>query len=268
MFRVSTFSLRPLANNSPAYFALKKGTLSHHSRRYLSNGLSQMTKQKPRKIQPPFFNGLRSIATNSMIQQQAFSWQKLAITAAGVAGTVVVLDVVINRETRDALSDAERSLLNDSFKYTGGGLALAALTARALFRSGATFRIMSANPWAVLGISLVGSIGTMMGAIYTAPENTVQKHLFWLAFNGFQAATLSPLFFYNPAILGRAALYTVGVVGAISYVGATAKNDKYLYLGAPLLAGVTVVALSSLAPMVIPSMGVRSLAIITAPGFS
>ena len=38
------------------------------------------------------------------------------------------------------------------------------------------------------------------------------------------------------------------------------RNDKYLYLGGPLLAGVTVVALSSLAPMIIP-MGVRSLMI-------
>jgi len=41
---------------------------------------------------------------------------------------------------------------------------------------------------------------------------------------------------------------------------ATPRNDKYLNLGAPLLAGVTVVALSSLAPMVVP-MGLRSLAI-------
>lgn len=93
---------------------------------------------------------------------------------------------------------------------------------------------------------------------------------------------MSPLFFLNPALLTRAALYTVGIVGAISYVGATAKyvtysltlvesfffnpalllrrNDKYLNLGGPLLAGVTVVALSSLAPMVLP-MGMRGLLI-------
>jgi hypothetical protein len=38
------------------------------------------------------------------------------------------------------------------------------------------------------------------------------------------------------------------------------SNDKYLYLGGPLFAGVTVVALSSLAPMVLP-MGIRSLAV-------
>jgi FtsH-binding integral membrane protein len=79
-------------------------------------------------------------------------------------------------------------------------------------------------------------------------------------FNGFQAATLSPLFFLSPALLGRAALYTCGVVGSLCYVGATAKNDKYLYMGGPLLAGVTVVALSSLAPLALP-LGMRGLAV-------
>jgi hypothetical protein len=43
------------------------------------------------------------------------------------------------------------------------------------------------------------------------------------AFNACQAATLSPLFFLSPAILSRAALYTCGAVGALSYVGATAR---------------------------------------------
>lgn len=42
------------------------------------------------------------------------------------------------------------------------------------------------------------------------------------AFNACQAATLSPMFFFAPAILGRAALYTVGLVGSLSYIGATA----------------------------------------------
>lgn len=38
------------------------------------------------------------------------------------------------------------------------------------------------------------------------------------------------------------------------------RNDKYLNMGGPLLAGVTVVALSSLAPMALP-LGMRSLAV-------
>ncbi|KAI0361489.1 Bax inhibitor family protein [Trametes cingulata] len=191
---------------------------------------------------------------------QAEAWKRFGITAATVAGTIVGVNMFLNRETRDALSPAERSYLHESFQYTGGGLAITALAARAMFKNGFAFRIMSANPWLVLGVSLVGSIGTMMGAMYTPPENTVMKHAFWLGFNACQAATLSPLFFLSPAILSRAALYTCGVVGSLSYVGATAKNDTYLYMGGPLLAGVTVVALSSLAPMVLP-LGLRGLAV-------
>lgn len=45
-----------------------------------------------------------------------------------------------------------------------------------------------------------------------------------------------------------------------SYWSLRRRNDKYLNLGGPLLAGVTVVALSSLAPMVLP-LGLRTLAI-------
>ncbi|KDR85612.1 hypothetical protein GALMADRAFT_52536 [Galerina marginata CBS 339.88] len=208
------------------------------------------------------FKGTQSIVTDRpMVQQDTpFSWQRLGITVAGVAGAVVVLEAIFNRDTRDPLTHAERSLLNDTFKYTGVGLTLTAVAARSLFKSGVAFRIMAANPWMVLGVSLVGSIGTMMGTYYTPPEKTFQKHLFWLGFNACQAATLSPLFFFSPAILSRAALYTVGIVGSISYIGATATNDKYLNYGGPLLAGVTVVALSSMAPMVLP-MGIRGLAI-------
>ena len=65
--------------------------------------------------------------------------------------------------------------------------------------------------------------------------------------------------FYNPALLARAGIYTVGLMGSIAFVGATAKQEKYLYFGGPLLAGVTLVALSGLAPMVLPATAARSL---------
>ena len=45
-----------------------------------------------------------------------------------------------------------------------------------------------------------------------------------------------------------------------SYTLLIYRNDKFLNLGGPLLAGVTVVALASLAPMALP-LGVRSLAV-------
>ena len=55
-------------------------------------------------------------------------------------------DAFLNRNTNGGLSPAERSYLNDSFKYTGGGLVLTALAARSMFKSGFAVRVMSANP--------------------------------------------------------------------------------------------------------------------------
>jgi FtsH-binding integral membrane protein len=81
----------------------------------------------------------------------------------------------------------------------------------------------------------------------------------WAAFNLTQAALLSPLMFLSPALLARAGLYTVGMMGSIAFVGATAKQEKYLYLGGPLLAGVTIVALSGFAPLVLPATAARTL---------
>ncbi|KAF8640577.1 hypothetical protein AX17_000239 [Amanita inopinata Kibby_2008] len=260
---LSAFPLRSLLNASARSSRRSIYTFESGLFRASSNVFQGM-KRRPSSVSGLGFttNGSRTIMTDRyMVQRdQPLSWKRMAITAAGVAGVVVIIQGALNRETRDPLTLAEKSLLNDTFKYTGGGLLLTALAARSLFRSGMASRIMAANPWVVLGVSLVGSIGSMIGTYYTPPEKTAQKHAFWLAFNACQAATLSPLFFFSPAILSRAALYTCGVVGAISYVGATATNDKYLHLGGPLLAGVTVVALSSLAPMVLP-MGMRGLAI-------
>ena len=66
--------------------------------------------------------------------------------------------------------------------------------------------------------------------------------------------------FFQPALLARAGLYTAGLVGSLAYVGATARSDKYLYIGGPLFAGLCVVALSGLAPLVLP-VGTAALAV-------
>ncbi|KAI0639522.1 Bax inhibitor family protein [Trametes polyzona] len=263
MFRVSFVSaVRPLG--APAFQASRNPQMSSF-RLYSSLRPNVLSSLKRSPLSPSFFTKQsRTFITDAKPvvykPTQAEAWKRFAITAGTVAGTIVGVNAFLNRETRDGLTSAEQSYLHESFQYTGGGLAITAIAARALFKNGFAFRIMSANPWLVLGVSLVGSIGTMMGAMYTSPENKVLKHAFWLGFNACQAATLSPLFFVSPAILSRAALYTCGVVGSLSYVGATAKNDTYLYMGGPLLAGVTVVALSSLAPMALP-LGLRGLAI-------
>ena len=81
----------------------------------------------------------------------------------------------------------------------------------------------------------------------------------WTGFNLSQALLLAPLMSLHPALLARAGLYTVAMMGSIAFVGATAKQEKYLYLGGPLLAGGAVVLASGLAPLILPSMGARAL---------
>ena len=135
----------------------------------------------------------------------------------------------------------------------------------------------------------------MMGVYYTSPENTVQKHLFWLvsstptqhirhnhilhATTVFQClpgcdaqSTFLPQpsnsFTSCPIHLRRCRVpflrrsyRKVGPTRSVSFVVLTiCSNDKYLYMGGPLLAGITVVALTSLAPMALP-LGTRALAI-------
>lgn len=175
-------------------------------------------------------------------------------------GSLVLIDGFLNRDQRaEPLSTTERNLLNSTFQHTGVGLTITALLAKGMFKNGVTARMMSMNPLMVVGLGLAGSIGTMFCTLRTSPDNTLQKYGFWLAFTGCQAATLSPLYFYSPVLLSKAALYTIGIIGSLSYVGATAKTNQYLYLGGPLLAGVSVVALSSLAPLVLPVTAARAL---------
>lgn len=188
--------------------------------------------------------------------------QRLLYGAALVGGTIVATNMIFNRETREdgGMPQYEREYLNQTFMHTGLGVGIIGVAARALHTSGWSYRLMATNPWLVIGLSLAASLGTMYGTFYTHPDNYVQKYALWTAFNVAQAAVLSPLLFMSPAILARAGLYTVGMMGSIAFVGATAKQEKYLYLGGPLLAGVAIVAISGFAPLVLPATAVRTLA--------
>lgn len=186
-----------------------------------------------------------------------------AITGGAIfGGTLVAINLMFNGESRDAMPQYERSYLNQTFAHTGLGIGIIGLSAYQMVQSGFVYRLMVTNPW-VVGIGgLALSIGSMMVTRSIDPENYVPKYAAWTVFNATQAALIAPLMtMAGPALLGRAGLYTLAMMGSISFVGATAKQDKYLYLGGPLLAGVAVVAVSGLAPLVLPVTAVRTLAI-------
>lgn len=189
--------------------------------------------------------------------------QKLAVGGAIFGGTLLAINLVFNHETREdgSMPPYERSYLNDTFLHTGLGIGIIGLSARAMFQSGAMYRMMATNPWIVMIGGLGLSMGTMMATRATDPSNYLPKYAFWTAFNATQGALLAPLLFIAPpALIARAGLYTMAIMGSISFVGATARQEKYLYLGGPLLAGAALVAVAGFAPMVLPATAVRTLA--------
>lgn len=64
----------------------------------------------------------------------------------------------------------ERAYLNETFMHTGLGVGMIGVVAKALHSSGWSYRLMSMNPWVVMGGGLVASIGTMIGCFATDPD--------------------------------------------------------------------------------------------------
>lgn len=196
-------------------------------------------------------------------QGQGSTLRRLLVGGAIFGGTLVAINVVFNRETREgSMPKFEREYLNNTFLHTGLGVGIIGLTARQMVQSGFVYRIMVTNPWIVAIGGLALSFGTMIATRSIDPDNYIPKYALWTAFNVTQAAFIAPLLVYAPgALIARAGLYTVAMMGGLSIVGATAKQDKYLYIGGPLLAGACVVAASGLAPLIIPATAARTLAL-------
>ena len=98
--------------------------------------------------------------------------QRLLYGAGIFGGTVLAINLIFNRETREdgGMPPFERAYLNETFLHTGLGVGIIGVAARALHQSGWSIRLMASNPWLVIGGGLVASIGTMYGCFATPPE--------------------------------------------------------------------------------------------------
>ena len=98
--------------------------------------------------------------------------QRLLYGAGIFGGTLLAINLVFNRETREdgGMPPFEREYLNDTFIHTGLGIGIIGVAARALHQSGWSVRLMAANPWLVVGGGLVAGIGTMYGCMATSPD--------------------------------------------------------------------------------------------------
>ncbi|EFC42954.1 hypothetical protein NAEGRDRAFT_80200 [Naegleria gruberi] len=162
---------------------------------------------------------------------------------------------------RTGLNPIVQQYMSGTYKYVALNVALTTLFAVGAYKSGLVFRILNMNPWMHLLVFGGGMIGTnMITRSLDINTNSALKHTMLTAFNGIVGLSLCYVgLMYRPEIIMRAALYTAGIFGALSYVAINAEQDKFLSMGGPLLAGLAVVFLSSLAPLVLPATMTRTL---------
>ena len=98
--------------------------------------------------------------------------RKLLVGGAIFGGTLVAINVVFNRETREdgGMPPFERAYLNNTFLHTGLGIGIIGLTARQMVQSGFVYRIMVTNPWVMAIGGLALSFGTMIGTRAIDPD--------------------------------------------------------------------------------------------------
>lgn len=103
---------------------------------------------------------------------QASLLRKLLVGGAIFGGTLVAINVVFNRETREdgGMPPFERSYLNSTFLHTGLGIGIIALSARQMIQSGFVYRIMVTSPWVVAIGGLGLSFATMLGTRAIDPD--------------------------------------------------------------------------------------------------
>jgi hypothetical protein len=98
--------------------------------------------------------------------------RKLLIGGAIFGGTLITVNAVFNRETREdgGMPPFERSYLNRTFMHTGLGIGIIGLSAYQMVQSGFVYRLMVTNPWLVGIGGLALSIGSMMATRAIDPD--------------------------------------------------------------------------------------------------
>lgn len=172
------FFRRPFAVSS----ALTQAPKLSNTARFIHNSPFKPSQAaKPFGAQPSFFTKSSQTFHNAFrrsYMQQTYNaqggnfTQKLLYGGAIVGGTILATNFIFNRETREdgGMPAYERSFLNETFMHTGLGIGIIAIAARTLHTSGWSYRLMAMNPWLVMGVGLVGSIGSMYATFATSPD--------------------------------------------------------------------------------------------------
>ncbi len=134
-------SFQTSARKANTFFTPRTASLAFRSSAKSSNGLVSFMTGARRGYQYQSQTYAQPASRGSLIQ-------KLLVGGAIFGGTLVAINVVFNRETREdgGMPAFERSYLNNTFLHTGLGIGIIGLTARQMIQTGFVYRLMVTNP--------------------------------------------------------------------------------------------------------------------------
>jgi hypothetical protein len=165
---------RSVATKSTTFSAVRA---FHQSSRVSKSFFTPVTTTSllSRNVAGRFANPARSYMQQTaapQVQESGSVLRKLLVGGAIFGGTLVAINIVFNRETREdgGMPVYEREYLNNTFLHTGLGIGIIGLTARQMVMNGFVYRLMATNPW-VVGIGgLALSFATMLGTRAIDPD--------------------------------------------------------------------------------------------------
>jgi FtsH-binding integral membrane protein len=165
---------------------------------------------------------------------------------------------VVYTDTSTSISKGVHDYLYKTFSYVAAGASLTAVSAIAAFRSGIAYRMIGMGPLGSIGL-FAGTIATMYITQAVSPSNTVLKHSMFAAFNGLMGLSLCTLGLFAPtAILVKAGLYTLGIIGGLTFIAMNAQEERFLLWGGALSGALLVLIIGSFARILLPAHFVRT----------
>ncbi|CAF3742127.1 unnamed protein product [Rotaria socialis] len=159
-------------------------------------------------------------------------------------------------------STAVKEHLRATYAHFAGGLMMVGGFAYLFHRCRWSVQLFELNRWVSTGAILLLSIGSSVATrLIDQHQYPVLKYTAWSLFNSWLALSLSPLCYLDVRLLAHACLLTASTVVSISAIGMTTRRENYLWLGAPLLAGVSVVCLASISPLILPAIAIGTLSL-------
>lgn len=213
-------------------------------------GFRQAFATGARGYQARAFNasGMSSMSKNEVMMRVGIG----AAAAVGVVGVCTMGEAAADKAAMWPAYVSQR--VSATYGYFAGGIAMTAASATMLFKTGALNGVMQRSPM----VFAIGGAVVAMGSAYLTMSidihtNKPMKMASWLLMNLAFGAFLVPMGFAGGPLVFKAATYTGCVVGALSLVAMSARDDKFLWMGGPLAMGLMVVVVSSFGRMFLPA---------------